>query len=68
MYGVLFLGNVDRVILIGGIFYLEMVVKGVVEKVLYLVLIEIVLGEMEMEVFVLGVFRVFNGEEIVKIY
>ncbi|HBF6015039.1 TPA: butyrate kinase [Clostridioides difficile] len=68
MYGASLSGNVDRVILTGGISHSEMVVKGVAEKVSYLAPIEIVPGEMEMEALALGALRVLNGEEIAKTY
>ncbi len=68
MYGASLSGNVDRVILTGGISHSEMVVKGVAEKVSYLAPIEVVPGEMEMEALALGALRVLNGEEIAKTY
>ncbi len=67
MYGASLSGNVDRVILTGGISHSEMVVKGVIEKVSYIAPVEVVPGEMEMEALALGALRVLNGEEIANL-
>ncbi len=67
-YGASLKGNVDRVILTGGIAYSDLVVQGVKDRVSYLAPVEVKAGEMEMEALALGAIRVMSGEEEAKEY
>lgn len=68
MYGASLYGEVDKIILTGGIAYSELVTKEVTKRVSYLGPVEIVPGEMEMEALALGALRVLNREETAKTY
>ena len=68
LYGASLKGNVDRIILTGGIAYSQKVTDLVTEYVSYLAPVEIIPGEMEMEALALGALRVLNGEETAKEY
>lgn len=68
MYGASLCGEIDRIILTGGIAYSELVTKEVTKRVGYLAPVEIIAGEMEMEALALGALRVLNGEETAKVY
>lgn len=68
MYGASLEGQVDRIILTGGIAHSDYVVEEVARKVKYLGEIEIIPGEMEMEALALGAIRVLTGQEDGKIY
>ena len=68
MYGASLLGNVDRVILTGGIAHSDLVTKEVTKRVSYLAPVEIIAGEMEMEALALGALRVLDGGEESKEY
>ncbi len=56
-YGASLKGQVDRVILTGGIACSDLVVKGVSDRVSYLAPVEVKAGEMEMEALALGAIR-----------
>lgn len=45
-----------------------MFILMVKKKVEFIVLVEIMVGENELELFVFGILRVLNGEEEVRIY
>lgn len=68
LYGASLRGNVDRIILTGGIAYSQKVTEEIIEYVSYLAPVEIIPGEMEMEALALGALRVLNGEEEAKVY
>ncbi len=68
MYGASLYGEVDKIILTGGIAHSELVTKEVIKRVSYLAPVEIMPGEMEMEALALGALRVLSGEEKAKIY
>ena len=68
MYGATLYGNVDRIIITGGIANSKMIVDGIIERVKYLAPINIVAGEMEMEALALGALRVMNKTEVAKEY
>ena len=68
MYGASLLGNVDRVILTGGIAHSDLVTKEITKRVSYLAPVEIIAGEMEMEALALGALRVLDGGEESKEY
>ncbi len=68
MFGASLFGEVDKIILSGGIARSQMVVEGVKKRVEYLAPIEVVPGEMEMEALAKGVTRVLTKEEVAKDY
>lgn len=68
MYGASLYGEVDKIILTGGIAHSELVTKEVTKRVSYLAPVEIIPGEMEMEALALGALRVLSGQEDEKIY
>ncbi len=68
MYGASLYGNVDKIILTGGISHSDLVTSEVKKRVSYLADVEITPGEMEMEALALGALRVLNGEEEAKVY
>lgn len=68
MYGASLSGDVDRIILTGGIAYSDLVTSEVRKRVSYLAPIEIIPGEMEMEALALGALRVISGVEEPKEY
>jgi butyrate kinase len=61
-------GDVDRIILTGGIAYSNRIVREVTKRVEFIAPVEVVAGEMEMEALALGALRVLRGEEKPKIY
>lgn len=61
-------GNVDRIILTGGIAYSKKFTDMVSERVSFIAPIEIVPGEMEMEALALGGLRVLEGVEPIHEY
>jgi len=67
-YGASLKGQVDKVILTGGISYSDRVVEGVKERVGYLADVVVKPGEMEMEALALGAMRVLSGQETPKTY
>ncbi|WP_409227203.1 butyrate kinase [Gudongella sp. SC589] len=68
MYGATLSGQVDRIILTGGIAYSSHVASEVSKMVSYLAPVEIIPGEMEMEALALGAIRYFTGQETPKEY
>jgi butyrate kinase len=68
MYGASLYGDVDRIILTGGIAYSAYVCQEIEKRVRYLAEVEIIPGEMEMEALALGALRVLSGEESPKVY
>ncbi|HWI61943.1 MAG TPA: butyrate kinase [Symbiobacteriaceae bacterium] len=61
-------GNVDRIIITGGIAHSEYVVNEIVRRVKFLAPISVLPGEEELESLVEGALRVLNGEEQAKQY
>lgn len=68
MYGATLCGNVDKIILTGGIAYSDLVCDEVTKRLNYLAPVEVVAGEMEMEALALGALRILKSKELVKIY
>jgi butyrate kinase len=68
MYGATLKGEIDRIILTGGIAHSELLAKKVNERVSYMAPVVVIPGEMEMEALALGALRVLNHEETAKIY
>lgn len=68
MYGASLYGQVDKIILTGGIAHSPLVTAEVEKRVSYLAPVEVVAGEMEMEALALGALRVLKGQEDAKIY
>lgn len=68
MYGASLKGEVDKIILTGGIAYSTRVQEELREMLGYLGDIEVIPGEMEMEALALGAARVLEGKEEAKIY
>ncbi len=61
-------GNVDRIVLTGGIAYSKMLTDWIVDRVKFIAPVEIIPGENEMESLTLGALRVLKGEEKAKEY
>lgn len=61
-------GDVDGVILTGGLSYSSYIVEQVSKKVRFIAPIYVVPGEEELEALVLGALRILNGEEKAKNY
>ena len=68
MYGATLSGQVDRIILTGGIAHSSHVTSEVSKMVSYLAPVEIIPGEMEMEALALGAVRYLTGQETPKEY
>jgi butyrate kinase len=61
-------GNIDRIILTGGIAYSKRIAEGIADRVKFLAPVTIVPGEEEMDSLVAGALRVLRGEEEAKTY
>lgn len=61
-------GEVDLIILTGGIAYSEMLTSLIVKSVRFIAPVEIMPGENEMESLALGTLRVLKGEEEARVY
>ncbi|MPN04047.1 putative butyrate kinase 2 [bioreactor metagenome] len=61
-------GNVDAIILTGGIAYSKMMTDMIKERVEFIAPVEIMAGENEMESLALGTLRVLRNEEQAKEY
>jgi len=61
-------GNVDRIIITGGIAYSKRVVNDITAKVKFIAPIVVIPGEEELESLAAGALRVIRGEEEAKIY
>lgn len=61
-------GNVDLIILTGGISYSKILTDWIVKRVKFIAPIEILAGENEMEALSFGALRVLKGEEIAREY
>lgn len=68
MYGASLYGEVDRIILTGGIAHSKLITGEIIKRISYLAPVEIIPGEMEMKALALGALRVLNNEEKPKIY
>ncbi len=61
-------GDMDAVILTGGMAYSDTLMDMVSERIKFIAPVEIVPGEDELEALTLGALRVLKGEEKAKIY
>jgi len=61
-------GNVDAIILTGGIAYSKMLTDWIVKRVKFIAPVEILAGENEMESLAFGALRVLRGEESARQY
>lgn len=61
-------GNIDRIILTGGLAHSKRHVNWISERVSFLAPIEVIHGELEMEALAFGAYRVLSGEEQLKRY
>jgi len=61
-------GNVNRIIITGGIAYSKRIVEGITERVKFIAPIVVVPGEEELESLAAGAIRVLQGEEEAKLY
>ena len=61
-------GNVDRIILTGGIAYSKRIVEDIIRRVKFIAPVEIVPGEEELESLAFGALRVIRGEEEAAVY
>ena len=61
-------GQVDAIVLTGGLSKSEMLTEWVSERVLFMAPVVVIPGEYEMEALALGVLRVLRGEEEAKEY
>lgn len=61
-------GEVDGIILTGGLSYADIIVEGITKKVKFIAPIHVVPGEEELEALAFGALRVLTGKEEAKIY
>jgi butyrate kinase len=61
-------GEVDRIILTGGIAYSDLIVRKITERVKFIAPITVVPGEEELESLAMGAFRILMGKEEPKEY
>lgn len=61
-------GQVDRIIITGGLAYLQTVITRIKERIEWIAPVEILEGEHEMEALAEGCYRVFTGQELAKHY
>jgi len=61
-------GNIDFIILTGGIAHSEMMTGMITERVKYIAPVEVMPGEVEMEALAFGVLRILRGEELPSIF
>lgn len=59
-------GDVDRIILTGGMAYSKMMTESIIRKVAFIAEVEVVPGENELEALAMGGLRVLRGEEEAK--
>ncbi|SET81966.1 butyrate kinase [Natronincola peptidivorans] len=62
------MGEVDRIILTGGIAYSKRIVEDIIERVKFIAPVEVVPGEEELESLALGALRIMQGQEKAAIY
>ncbi|AKL97227.1 butyrate kinase Buk [Clostridium aceticum] len=62
------MGEVDRIVLTGGIAYSQRIVADIMKRVKFIAPVEVVAGEEELESLALGALRVLRGEEAVAQY
>ncbi len=67
-FGASLYGEVDAIILTGGISFSDLVVQGITRRVKYLAEVKVIPGEMEIEALAAGALRVLRGEEEAKEY
>ncbi|MGB9561656.1 MAG: butyrate kinase, partial [bacterium] len=61
-------GNIDQIVLTGGIAYSEEFISKIIKRVSFIAPITVIPGEREMEALALGALRVLRGEEKAKTY
>ena len=61
-------GDVDAIILTGGVAYDDEFISWIIERVGFIAPVKVYPGENEMMALVQGVLRVYNGEEQLKVY
>jgi len=61
-------GDIDYIILTGGIAFSEMMTKMITEKVKFIAPVEIMPGEVEMEALAMGALRILKGEEKASVF
>ena len=61
-------GNIDRIIITGGLAYYKQLVEWITERVNFIAPIEYMPGEFEMEALDAAAMRVLTGEETPKVY
>ncbi|MCB6992558.1 butyrate kinase [bacterium 210820-DFI.6.37] len=61
-------GNVDAIILTGGVAHSKMLTEWIIERVSFIAEVEVIPGENEMEALVSGVLRVRRGQEKVRTF
>ncbi|MFA7549625.1 MAG: butyrate kinase [Sedimentibacter sp.] len=61
-------GNIDNIILTGGLAYDDVLVQWIKERIEFIAPVKIYPGEIEMQAMVQGVIRVLTGEERLKTY
>lgn len=61
-------GNIDNIILTGGLAYDDVLVQWIKERVEFIAPVNVYPGEIEMQAMVQGVIRVLTGEERLKTY
>ena len=62
------LGNVDRIVLTGGLAHSEYITREITRRVSFIAPVQVVPGEEEMEALALGALRVLKGEETALTY
>ncbi|SCY96363.1 butyrate kinase [Alkaliphilus peptidifermentans] len=62
------MGEVDRIVLTGGIAHSKRIVDDIVKRVKFIAPVEIIPGEEELESLALGALRIINGDEEAAIY
>ncbi len=67
-YATVLCGDVDRIIITGGIAYSVRIVKMIEDRVGFISPVEVIPGEMELEALVMGAIRVLTNEEEAKEY
>ncbi len=61
-------GEVDQIILTGGMAYSEYLAEGITRRVEFIAPVKVVVGSMEMEALALGAYRILIGEEKARVY
>ena len=61
-------GQIDYIILTGGIAFSKYVTDGITERVKFIAPVEVIAGEKEMDSLAFGALRVLRGEETARIF